>query len=751
MKKIVLCFFMSVLCAANGFVAMADTSTNRGTRRNNPAVNTNTIDSRGSDEKNSEDKTTISRSVARALSRTTDGASQSNNQKSNVNVVSRGAQKNVAHRGSAESARNTVGRNARTDAASINADPAVRRAGVVLRPTTAEVGGRAKISGTDMQTGSNINEEIRNVQGRASLLGKSKKTITPTAESIAAAKDILEKTADLNNTCQQQYNECMDQFCAVVDANQKRCSCSENLERYARVQKAVEDANTELNEVAQNIRYLGLSADEIRAIMNATDAELELSKTKDNTETRSMLDDIADMIKDPSSKTVSYSANGDWLLDMDLDFSSDSTDLFGLELFNSSNDISAKRGKDLYKEATKRCKTVLKRCQDAGATETQITGNYDLAITKDCAEYEQGLNKLNQTLLSNVRSANLMLQKGRLTVLQNKNQFDVRGCIGALENCMLDDMVCGDNYIKCLDPTKNYIDENGEVVLGRNITAIVDIMTNYNNASINEEFIKSSVNNISCENKDGACIVNYLLNKIGTGQTAKDGGLCRAVLDKCQDYTYKTNGKTSTYMPYNEVVVNYIQRALVNIKAAQTQIISDYASTCMADISDCYNQQMTQISSLSTTANVNSVYSVMTGACYNVALTCGYAVFAYDPDVATQVAAGRTDAEQKMILIQAISDLFYQSLLCPTNSTFISTGAQTISPNRTINGYVNTRCKCDEGYTVWGGACLGSCPSNQYRNTFGACTECETGYVASGSDGARLENNTCIEAPSEEP
>ena len=76
-------------------------------------------------------------------------------------------------------------------------------------------------------------------------------------------------------------------------------------------------------------------------------------------------------------------------------------------------------------------------------------------------------------------------------------------------------------------------------------------------------------------------------------------------------------------MPYNEVVVNYIQRALVNIKAAQTQIISDYASTCMADISDCYNQQMTQISSLSTTANVNSIYSVMTGACYNVALTCG--------------------------------------------------------------------------------------------------------------------------------
>ena len=161
----------------------------------------------------------------------------------------------------------------------------------------------------------------------------------------------------------------------------------------------------------------------------------------------------------------------------------------------------------------------------------------------------------------------------------------------------------------------------------------------------------------------------------------------------------------------------------------------------------------------------------MTGACYNVALTCGYAVFAYDADIGAQVNAASTESERQMILIRAISDLFYQSLLCPTNSTFITDPYKkdnngeyildangnkikiTASPNRTINGYVNTRCKCDEGYTVWGGACLGSCPSNQYRNTFGACTECETGYVASGATSGRVEteNNTCIEAPSEEP
>ena len=66
----------------------------------------------------------------------------------------------------------------------------------------------------------------------------------------------------------------------------------------------------------------------------------------------------------------------------------------------------------------------MNQCKDAGGTESQITGHYDLAIDKDCIAYEQGLDKLNKQLVSNVRSANLMLQKARLAVLQNNNEYD---------------------------------------------------------------------------------------------------------------------------------------------------------------------------------------------------------------------------------------------------------------------------------------------------------------------------------------
>ncbi len=619
---------------------------------------------------------------------------------------------------------NTVGRNARIDAASINNNPMVRRAGLTLRPTTAEVGGRATIGDTNIQTGSNIASEVRSLQTRAAT--------TTTRESIAEAKERLEQTADLNKSCQEQYNDCMDQFCAVIDANQKRCSCSANLSRYTKVEEAVKNANTQLNDVAQRIRYVGLSADEIRAILNATEAEEALSGQTDTTETRNMLERIEDMIKDPKSSTT-YTADTYSGLDLNLDFSSETADLFNLDFLNvGTTSFSNLRGAELYNAAKKRCQTVLNQCKNAGGTPQQITGNYDLAIDKDCIAYEQGLNKMNETLVSNVRSANLMLQKARLAVLQNKNQYDAKGCIAALDTCMKDDMVCGEDYTKCLDPTKRYINENGDVVLGQNIGDILTFMEKYNNADIAKNgfiknaYEKTSIDEANCKQRkdgdttktdggDGSCNVKYLMQKIGTKQKATDEGLCRPVLDKCQYYTYDSNGN---YNPYNDIIINYIQRAMVNIRAAQHQIISDYASTCMVDIATCYNQQVTQVNTWSSNVSASSVYKVMRGACYNVALTCAYAVFHNDTD-------DNCPTNNPGKCINSISEMFYQSLLCPDNSTHQpnADANQQPDPNGTPAGWVNNRCKCNQGYEVWGNQCLAQCDSGKKRDSYGACVD----------------------------
>ncbi len=735
MRKFATCFFAFILFAPSAFGATASRAipsniSDQSNQTTKPVEQQNSV------------RSTTARTATRKIITPKSEVTPTNDQTIARGATSRGtAPRNASQISSSDklsAAVNTVGRNVRVSDASINNNPALRRAGVILRPTTAEVGGRATIAGTDIQTGSNIDEQLRGIQNRAA-----------TRETIDQAKERLEQTAELNKSCQEQYNDCMDQFCAVIDTNQGRCSCSSNLTKYTKVEEAVKNANTELNNVAQRIRYVGLSADEIRAILNETEAEAALSGQKDTTETRNMLAEIESLIKDPTGSTSSY-AGESFGLDLNLDFSSDTSDIFNLDFLNldTNSSFSNLRGSDLYNAARSRCSTILNQCKSAGATSKQITGNYDLAIDKDCIAYEKGLKKMNETLVSNVRSAELMLQKARLAVLQNKNQYDAKGCIAALDTCMRDDMVCGDDYFKCVDPTKRYIDENGNVVLGQNITLITEFMEYYNNAAIDKTFLtdasavqitdehckpsytatQDSNNQTKYEYEsggDGKCVTRYLLEKIGTGQKATDGGLCRAVLDKCQYYTYTDN----TYQPYNDIVVNYIQRAMVNIRAAQQRIISDYASSCMVDVAQCYNNQVTQVNAWSSSASITSIYNVMRGACRNVALTCGYAIFAgppaldpnnNNPTAGCPAAANATDvATQNNEYVNCISEMFYESLLCPANSQYTTV---TGTPG-TDEGYVNAVCKCLPKFEPIGNQCLAKCTDGKTRNEFGSCTK----------------------------
>ncbi len=603
------------------------------------------------------------------------------------------------------------GANQKVTDTSINNSAAAKRAGVTLRASMAEFGGRGTIGVTGVQTGSNVDYgQNRNVTARSAV-------------DMAAVENIS-AVSDLNKSCQTQYNECMDQFCSVVDANQKRCSCSANLENYSQVEDAVKAANEELNEVAQRIRYVGLTGDEIRAIMTDTEAEKVLATTQDSTESRNLLDDIEKLIENPN---VSFNtSNNSFGLDFDLSFSSDTTDLFNLDfLNNSSNNFSNLRGSALRDAAKKSCASILTQCTNAGADEKQIVGNYDLAIDRDCLAYEDGLIKMNDTLKSNVRAATQMLQQARLAVLQNENIYDTKGCIGALETCMTDDMVCGDDYEKCLDPTKKYIDENGDVVLGENISKITEFMSDYNNASITESFLENHAGTIECGD-NGDCIVGYLLKKIGTGQTVKDGGLCRGVLDKCKQATYTDD---DDYKPYNEVVLNYIQRAMVNIKADQQQIISDYASTCLLDVASCYNQQVSQVNSWTSNASIGSIYNVMRGACRNVALTCSYAIFWADTEscpTEINTEEGFTLSANQEICINSISEIFYQSLLCPNGSVYTPVSwTNSDLEDEEADKYVNQHCKCGFGYQRWNNSCVLCADGYSPNQITGICEDSE--------------------------
>ncbi|MCL1902692.1 MAG: hypothetical protein FWG18_03655, partial [Alphaproteobacteria bacterium] len=406
-------------------------------------------------------------------------------------------------------------------------------------------------------------------------------------------------------------------------------------------------------------------------------------------------------------------------LDFNFDFENmDFTEMFNLDMFGFGNNQSFAnmRGTTLYNAAKNRCKNVLNDCKAQGANTTQITARYDMEIDRDCIAFEQGLERMNNTLRTNVRAAKGMLEQARLAVLNNQNTYDAKQCVGALENCMTDDMVCGDSYIKCMDPTKSYIDENGQIVLGRDIVTIRKYMTNFNAAEINLSNARASMMNdnfCSAAGNDGRCIVRFLLEKIGEGPTATSG-LCRAVLDRCRRVSYTEDGRT--YKTDNDVVKNYIQRAMINIKAGQERVIAEFASTCMQDVAYCYSQQVSQVTAWSSNAAVASIQMIMRSACRNIALTCGFAIFSEPDDgIKCRLTNGTTVPDE---CINQVSEIFYQSMLCPENSTYMPEvlNASTAPTPGLYNSqygryWVNARCLCDASYGYDAGRCM-SCPNN---------------------------------------
>jgi hypothetical protein len=156
----------------------------------------------------------------------------------------------------------------------------------------------------------------------------------------------------------------------------------------------------------------------------------------------------------------------------------------------------------------------------------------------------------------------------------------------------------------------------------------------------------------------------------------------------------------------------------------------------LSDVQDCYTQQNSQITTWTSSATIDNIYKVLTGTCYNTALTCGYAVFAYDKEMGNAISdTSLPESDKQLKLIDGISQMFYQTMLCPENSEYVS---------ESTAGMINDRCACKAGYMVSEGQCIASCPTDKPKKLFGICAAgCLTGMVE--------KNNECLLSASVEP
>jgi len=539
----------------------------------------------------------------------------------------------------------------------------------------------------------------------------------------------MEELAQLTDFCRAQYFVCMDNFCDILDDNQGRCSCSGNITAFKKSEDALKQATEELQEVAIKIQYLGLTRDEVISLFSATEAEQAMANTQDTTQLKNDLDKIRKLVLDvKGGSSTGFEAGFLDLASLDLNFGDgfDLNALFGM----GSSTISNQRGAELFKTASTRCKSsVLDTCKKQGVDTALITNGYDLEIDKQCIQYERALEDSNTQMRRTVRNATVVLQKARLVVAQNRNAYDMRGCVNALDSCMQSDGVCGPDYELCLDPTGKFI-VNGEVIPGSNFsgTGFTSMWGEWMTGGTLSGFINSNINNFSATSNN---MVSFLVTKIGNNVNGRDTGMCMSVLNRCQNYSFTgTTAANKRYDPSNQVVREYLTQALTRIKARQDNIIAEYSSGCKSDVQSCLITNGAMIGSSG--LDIGFISNSIANACKAVVNSCSTSLNISNEELVQSIACFTADSLDPGTSVAWTVNMggTQKQCICPKLATWSSASRSCNCPTNTSWRYETGTCDCTDENAVTGS-------SAPY------CTSCQTGYLMDRVTGSGRCINNC--------
>jgi len=693
-------------------------------------------------------RSTANRSTSRAIANTKTAGSSRANTPTRVVASARNTQKSSRAVTSRATKKSSNGRVAVTS-----------RLGKTSKPVTARISTTGSVLPVAKGTTSNYSVKtlenntngalyngtsIRRATARLSTVSAPQTTTTTTLteSDVSNTASNLEAIAELTEYCKTQYAACMDNYCNVLDDNQGRCSCSKNIKNYANTEAALEKATEEFQDTVQKIKYIGLSADQITSLFKETEAELTMNSIKEDDSTlKKSLDNIKDKILlDASSPKASSSYSGNLSMDVsglfNIDLSSgfDLGSFMNMESNSSANSVSNQRGEQLYKTASNRCKTsVLNSCTAQGIDANIITNSYDLEIDKQCIAYERSLNDANYEMRTNARNAATILQQARLMLAQNKNAYDLRGCVAAMDSCMQDDYVCGSDYELCLDPSGKYL-ADGAIVKGgtpgisgghpKNETEITpaniedwtsggmyELYGTWNYTADGEdknawgggvsetlgEYIDNKLGtweaSYASTSTTPSDIATYLLQKIGyIDADNKVHGMCASVMQQCQNYTFEAakSSRSSGFKPNNEVVRQYLASTLSKIKLQQDAILADYAEDCRSDVSSCLSTNGYDEQNPDTPVSKRAISS-----CRADIVTC-------------MSVSGQKPKDSTTLTLRAMKDWVASILVvCPVDYYLHDDGegAVTCEHCRTLNGVPTesdggqvSRCSCPDGY-----------------------------------------------------
>ena len=373
----------------------------------------------------------------------------------------------------------------------------------------------------------------------------SPRTKQLTRTSRAAATVATRSFGTNYNSCRDAYFTCMDQFCATLNDQYRRCICSSKLTSIQTQEKKLSQTADSLNEFEDiNIDAISKTAAEVKAMSTATSGELAIKK--DNSSSAKTLNSIGAVLK--NSKQQALSTTGTLDIAGDIKAIWNTTDLIG------GTNIANLTGESLFNAVHTQCEDMAREfCNNSNLR--MVTSAYGMYIENDCAILQNNLDKQTIAANSSIRATRHKMQDARLENYDAHNSLNVNDCIANVRKSITNDSVCGDDYIHCLDFSGKYLNNTtGEAIYSPDFYQIE------NQLSLSGDILKNSKN---------AAFVNMLNKKRNFAN--KDLDLCRDDADYVWD--------------------EFLRQAIVEIYQGQQKRVAVVKNECLQVVNQCYLKQ----------------------------------------------------------------------------------------------------------------------------------------------------------------
>jgi hypothetical protein len=391
----------------------------------------------------------------------------------------------AAARGNARGANNVTTSNVAAPAAPVAARAGARQkvvstptaASNAAAPVAARAGARQKVVSTPNPSAG---------QPMAARAGATQKVVSNGTKVAAATTNTV-----VPQECQDAFYGCMDSFCMIDNESGGRCQCS--------------DRNAELKTVMEEIAKLDeqsyiMATEGVKRIEMGENADAIIAAAKaagDKATGKATDTNIGTKVKSDKKYQLDLSA---WNNNV---FGEEDEDIFQSVDVNVDtsviNNALAKTGNALYVDSAKMCLAQMPaQCKD----HLKILQNmYAQKIRSDCTAFE---NKLKQDKIASsqkLRTAEEALRDAALQDFQDKNKYNLGGCVQEYSKCMKNE--CGSDYTKCITLSAQ---ENMKGGAGdknaRTIKGVVDIVLS--GSTMNQLMSKKTICDgevlVHCEN-----------------------------------------------------------------------------------------------------------------------------------------------------------------------------------------------------------------------------------------------------------